>query len=369
MYTAVASGTAVQVKRQQIDAVTTDPVTVSLANFGPTIAFTLTNTATLVKRIEAVLPTDGGVIVVTGTHDFTNGYSTLQFWWILADGSAVYQTDALIQADLTEAYAHWYDCATWATYCCAIYDTVHTAIRVIANAHPSGQAVEFSLVNGVATSLYPVLQVDPVYGTTIFRPASVSHIGTLYLLCGRLSYSLDDGSAVGLDCYLTSDDGLAWSAGERNFFLSAFDAGGTLLADAAADPLLLYYAGNLVASRATSTPFLGHNTATRQLSLTPLSGWSLRQTTNAPDNFTSTYANAAGTLTDSAILKAGAVLSLAVGYYDTNSAIGGTWCTTRPRPATQLRGGSPHKSARRTTATPCLRALCRRRRTLEAATP
>jgi hypothetical protein len=323
LYTAVASGSQVQLRRQQINAITADPPTISLSNYGPVFGPQLTNTSTLVRRVEAICPTDGGIAVAIGTHDFANDLSTIQFWY-LPDASTALQLDTLIQADLSETYSTWYAAATWATYISAIYDSTAKAVRVIANGHPSGKSMQFSITAGVETPLEAVAPVDPVYGATAFRASGVSKINGLFYLCGRLTQVLSDGTLSTYDCYLTSGDGRLWSVGERSSFLSRYDSAGTLCIDVAANPVKIYYGGNLIVYVADATPVQGYNTSTQQLTLTSklIPNYSNDFVTGGPHRFTLQLRNEDGALTDHVLLTGIGVMYLSAGQWGTNSLIG-----------------------------------------------
>ena len=321
VYTAVASGSLIQLKRQQINAITSDPPTISLANYGITFGAALTNTSALVRRVEVICPTAAGIVVAVGTHDFTNARSTIQFW-LLPDASTAVQLDTLLQADLTETYAHWYDCAYWATFVTAIYDSAGASIRVIANAHPDGQSCEFSIRNGVETAFKPVAPVDPTYGRVTFRAASVSQVGSLFYLCGRITFILSDDSAQGFDCMLTSSDALHWSLGEFNFVLQAGDGMGALVVDTASSPTLLYYGGNGFCNTAQAAPGQGYNTATRQMTLYPQVGATLGQKSLSPNNFGASFSNTAGALSDDPRMSGGAQLKVQAGQWNTYADVG-----------------------------------------------
>ncbi len=349
LYIAAASGSAIQVQRQQIDSITTDPPAVSLSNYGITFGGPLADTATLVRRVEAVCPTDGGVIVCVGTHDFTNDLSTLKFYW-LPDASTAILLDTIIQMPLTEAYTNWYSAAKYATYVCAIYDATNKAVRVVANAHPNGKAVEFSITGGVESMIAPVVPVEPLYGSGYFRASSVSKIGTLYYLCGRLTFSYSDGTSDAYDCYLTSSDATNWSLGERSFYLTSADCAGSLLADKAANPVLIYYGGNLIAKSATATPAQGYNTGL-QVDLTDRlqPDWRLGQVSNGPHKLNGTLENHDSALTASAIVKGGATLYFRCGQWGVTSPIG-VYNLDNPAAGVTGMGRTPAKFAARDAA-------------------
>ncbi len=324
LYTAAASGAAIQIKRQQIDGITVDPPAITLVNYGPAFGPPLTDTSALVRRVEAVCPTDGGVIVCVGTHDFANDLSTLRFWWI-ADATHAYPLDTMIQMALTESYTNWYSTAKYATFVEAIYNPTTTAITVVANGHPNGKAVQFTVTDGVESMLAPVVPVDPLYGAVYFRASSLAKIGSLYYLCGRQTFAYNDGTSDAFDCYLTSADAINWSLGERSFYLTATDCKGALLVDTAVAPVVIYYGGGLTVKVATATPAQSYNTGL-QVDLTARlqPDWKLGQVSNGPNKLSGTLQNSDGALTTelSGVIKRGATLYFYAGQRGVVSPIG-----------------------------------------------
>ncbi len=297
LYTAISSGGGIQVQRQEIDAIIADPPTISLSNFGPVFGPALLDSTSKVVRVEAVCPSDGGVIVLVGTHDFTNTRSTIQFYWLTADGLNAYLLDAMIQVPLTDTYTTWYGFAQWATFACCDYNASTGKLIVIANGQPSGQPMQFILYHGIESTIKPLLSFDPQTSTAGFWPASVVQLGqapgmTHHLLCGRYN----DGAGSEFDVYLTSIDGEQWSFGESNFVLHQYDSAGTLLIDNTANPTVAYYGGNAIVSSADLTPAFGYNTASLQATYYPLPNWTRTLNANAPDSCQFSFADPNGTL-------------------------------------------------------------------------
>lgn len=318
LYTADVSGAAIQVKRQQINGSTTNPITVSLTDYGPTFGGTLTDTSALVRRVEAVCPTNNGVIVAVGTHDFTNSRSTLLFYWI-PDNTTCYQLNAIIQAPLTDTYTAWYACAKWATYISATYNSTTGKLWVFANDHPAGRAATFSLCNGIESHVRPVVPIDPDIASCTFRPSAVSKVGSLYYLCGRYGQTFEDGATLGYDCYLTSADAEYWSFGERNSFLTESDCAGKFLYDGAPATPLYYYGGNLIVYRADASYDDGVSSRATTLKA---QNWSLNQITNGADSLTCELDNSDGALDSDANLKEGCTVKLRSGQGATLDDIG-----------------------------------------------
>ena len=238
VYTADASGSAIQIKRAQLTG-TTNPLTISLSNYGGTFGEALTDTSTLVRRVEAVCPTDNGVIVAVGSHRFDIDLSTIEFYWYPGSGS-VLQLNTLIQFPLTAAYSdyssEWWTVTKYITSIHAIYNATTKAICVYANDQVRGRSVMFTIKNGVESSLRPVVPIEAEATALSFLASSVSKIGSLYYLAGhwqRMNYQ--DGvaaQATAFDCYLTSADGEWWSFGERSFYLQSSQSNGALLDEA-----------------------------------------------------------------------------------------------------------------------------------------
>lgn len=326
IYSADITGAGVQVKRATLSG-TSNPVTVSWSNHGPAFGNVFVNTSSLVRRVDAVCPTDGGgVVVAVGTHDFSAGLSTIQFYW-LPDGSTVIALNTLIQMPLTEAYAgNWYGNAKYCAFISAFYDSASGRTVVIANDQVRGRAVMWSIQNGIESQLRPVTPIDPEASAISLVPASVSKIGSLYYLTARFSRTSSSEFIAAFDCYLTSADGVNWSFGERNFFITATRRYGALLmrSDSAT---VVYYAGNNAGFSAPATKIQSSATTLETLLDDYLYEWSLDQVANGADKLTLTLLNPPvaggnGVLTNNANVRRGGTLYLQSGQSGTLADIG-----------------------------------------------
>lgn len=324
IYSADISGAGVQVKRATLSS-TSNPVSVSWSNYGPAFGNTFVDTSSLVRRVEAVCPTDGGVVVAVGTHDFAADLSTLQFYW-LPDGSTVITLNTLIQMPLTETYASWYGNAKYCAFVNAFYDSASGRTVVIANDQPRGRAVTWSIQNGIESQLRPVAPIDPEASAIALMPASISKIGSLYYLTVRFSRTASSEFAVGFDCYLTSADGLNWSFGERNFFIAQTRCSGALLmrSDSAAT---VYYAGNNAGFSAPATKIQSSASTLETVLDDYVLEWSLDQVANGADKLSLTLLNPPvaggdGVFTSNANVRRGGTLYLQSGQSGTLADIG-----------------------------------------------
>jgi len=308
------AGSGVQLKRSVIS-------TFSPANVGSAFGPAAVDTADQVTRVEAICPTSAGVIVAIGTHRFDLGFSTIEFYRVTATAQTRLQN--IIQMPLTETASEWYDVAEYAAFICAVEDA-DGAIHIYANAHADGKTVQFMYREGLESIITPVVPVEPEYGNASFRASSVSKIGSLYYLCGRMTYRWNDGTTTAFDCYLTSNDAEHWSIGERSYFIQSGDSAGTMIVIEGA-PDTLYYGGNLIVSVAELTPAQGYNTADADHVLdlsSRATGWTLQQTANAAQRFTVDLQNADGALVSEALVQGGARLYLESGQDGTEAAIG-----------------------------------------------
>jgi len=248
LYTATMDGSGVQVKRATLSS-TTNNVSVSLSNYGSAFGDAFSNTSTRVRRVEAVCPTDYGVIVAVGTHDFTLKLSTIQFYWVPGSASAAVALNTLIQIPMLDAdtYSAWYACAKYCSYITAIANTDTGAIHVIANDQSTGRAVQFYLKSGIESALAPVAPIAASATLVSLLPASLTRINNVFYLTARFTrrtrISKDSTVQVaGLDLYLQSADGWNWSLYERSSFITKSDCRGALLIRSDS-PTTIYYAG------------------------------------------------------------------------------------------------------------------------------
>jgi hypothetical protein len=326
VYSADISGAGVQVKRATLTG-TSNPVTVSWSNHGPAFGDMFVNTSTLVRRVEAVCPTDGGgVVVAVGVHDFTAALSTLQFYW-LPDASTVIALNTLIQMPLTEAYAgNWYGNAKYCAFINAFYDTTSGRTVVIASDQTRGRAMMWSIQNGIESQVRPVIPLDPESANILLMPVSVSKLNGLYYLTARFSRTSSSEFVTAFDCYLTSSDGLNWSFGERNFFIAQSRFYGTLLMRSDS-PTVVYCAGNNAGYSAPATKVQSSASTLETVLDDYLYEWSLDQVANGADKLTLTLLNPPvaggnGALTNNANVRRGGTLYLQSGQGGTLADVG-----------------------------------------------
>jgi hypothetical protein len=248
LYTATMDGAGVQVKRATLTS-TTNPVSVSLSNYGLAFGEAFSNNSSRVRRVEAVCPTDYGVVVAVGTHDFTLKLSTIQFYWIPGAASAAIVLNTLIQIPMfdSEAYSAWYSCAKYCSYITAIANTETGAIHVIANDQQNGRAVQFYIKSGIESALVPVAPIAAGASLVGLMPASVTRINSVFYLTARFTRKTRVSPAstiqvAALDLYLQSADAWHWSLYERSSFITKTDCRGALLLRNDS-PATLYYAG------------------------------------------------------------------------------------------------------------------------------
>lgn len=324
LYTATMDGSGVQVKRAALSG-TSNPVTVSLSNYGPTFGPAYSDTSTLVQRVEAVCPTNNGVVVCVGSHRFNDDLSTLSFYW-LPDASSVATLNTLIQIPLTETYASWYSAAKTCSMVTAVYNADDDRIVVVASDQVQGRAVSFSIQNGVESALRPIVPVDPDASSITIRPYSLSVLGGVYHLTARFARTSSAQYTTGFDCYLTSADGVNWSFGERSFYIGAVDAKGTLLMRGDS-PSVVLYAGNNAAWTAPVTKLQSSASTLRTTITDYIADWSLSQVANGADKLTMTIVNPPvaggdGVLTGDANVTRGGVIYLQSGQGATLADVG-----------------------------------------------
>ena len=280
LYTTNMSSGGAQVQRASLSG-GTNPITATLANYGPAFGDALASTATLVRRCEATCPTAGGVVVCIGTHNFTLGLSTLQFY-LLPDSASVVPLNTMIQMPLTETYASFYATARYASMVSAVYDATAKRIIVVASDQVRGRAVTFSIQNGVESALRPVVPIDPDASTIALMPYSISSIGGTFYLTARFSRTASSQYTTAFDCILTSADGINWSFGSRTFFVSQTDGKGTLIMRNDS-PTVVVYAGNNTASTAQVTELQSSASTLSTILDDYIADWSLSQVANGAD--------------------------------------------------------------------------------------
>ena len=311
LYTAYPESGQIRVRRATLTS-TSNPPSVSFANYGPLFGSALTDSTTFVRRVEAVCPTLDGVIVAVGEHSFSGGLSTITFFWLPSTSVAV-QLNAIVQMPLSDGYTNWYTHARYCTYIAAASDGAGR-ICVVANSLADGRAVMFTVQAGIESELAPVVPMDIESRNAYFAATAIAKIGNLYHMAGRMTRRNSDGSAFGYDCYLTSDDLVHWSLGERNHYLVNQRGSGTLLYPSGGSTV--YYVGALLHTSAPAT--YAQNPALGTLDLTSkIMSWNADQGTNRADTMECELANADGALTGSSVLKRGATLVLRTGQEGT----------------------------------------------------
>ena len=249
LYTATMDGSGVQVKRATLSS-TSNNVSVSLSNYGSVFGDAFSNNSTRVRRVEAVCPTDYGVIVAVGTHDFTMKLSTIQFYWIAGSSSAAVALNTIIQIPMLAAdvYSDWWTCAKYGSFISAIANTDTGAIHVIANDQNNGRAVQFYIKSGIESALAPVAPISASATLVSLLPCSVARINNTFYCTARFTRQtrVSPTSTVqvaAFDLYLQSADGWNWSLYERSSFLTKTDCRGALLMRSDS-PATIYYAGS-----------------------------------------------------------------------------------------------------------------------------
>lgn len=334
LYTADMDALGVQMKRATLSG-TTNPLTVTFANWGPRFGPSWFNTSGLVQRVEAVCPTGRGVIVCVGSHDFTGGLSTLSFYWMDSDETA-YSLTNIIQMPLTTAYAAdwgsvWYGGAKYATHVCASYIAADDRHVIVASDQVRGRAVSWTMQAGVESMMQPVAPIDPEAELLSLTPYSITTMnGVLHLTArfarrARLSPSTTTEAAA-WDLALLSSDGDAWSFAELSSWLTSSDLGGTLLIRGDS-PTTMVYAGN---GGAASSPVTELQAPAAGLSASLndyMRAWELHQVTDAADALRVTLADEQASGGGSALdaitqLADGSVLTLRSGLEGTLTDVG-----------------------------------------------
>lgn len=332
LYTATMDGSGVQVKRATLTS-TTNNVAVSLTNYGSAFGEAFANSGTRVRRVEAVCPTDYGVIVAVGTHDFTLKLSTIQFYWVPGSLSAAIQLNTLIQIPMLDAdsYSTWYSCAKYCSFITAIANTDTGAIHVIANDQNTGRAVQFYIKSGIESALVPVAPIAASATLVGLLPCSVTRINNVFYLTARFTRQtrVSPSSTIqvaGFDLYLQSSDAWLWSLYERSSFITKTDCRGALLMRSDS-PSTLYYAGG---SQGYSAPVTQLQVPAAAASVTLddyIESVQVEETADTADQLTLGVANpstAGGGMQwdNNAHLKNGAALYLKLGYDGTADAYG-----------------------------------------------
>jgi hypothetical protein len=296
LYTADHDALGVQVRRVQLTD-TTNPLSFTLADFGAIFGGSAFASFSIVQRVEAVCPTELGVIVCIGSHDFTGGLSTLTFWWLDTGGTS-YELSNIIQMPLTTAYAAnwgsaWYGGAEYACHVTAA--AIDDRIVIVASDQVRGRAVSWTVQHGVESSVRPVAPIDPEAALLSLMPYSITAInGTLYLTArfARQSRITETTTveAAAWDLALVSADGENWSFGELSSWLTSASLRGTLLMRADS-PTVLVYAGNMRAYSSTVTQLQAPSAAQASSLNDWLRAWELHQVSDAADSLRVTLAD------------------------------------------------------------------------------
>jgi phage protein D len=318
--TAYPSGGAIQVRRAALTS-TSNPVSVSWSNYNTTFGSALTDTAGLVRRVEAVCGTAGaGVVVAVGEHDYTNSFSTISFYWLPDSSQTPVLLNNFIQMPLTAGYAAWYDRTNYCTHIAAA-SMSNGDLCIVANASPAGRSVYFTVRNGIESEIKPVIPTDIEQTSVSFLASSITEINGLYYMAGRVIRTDSAGTAQGYDGYLVSDDFEHWSFGERSHYISTSEQAGTLLYPATGASV--YYVGNLKHTSASATPLQYSGVSGQSVTITSdVLAWSNSQITDGADTLELSLANPQNTYGSSAIVKRGAVLYLDSGQEATLSDFG-----------------------------------------------
>lgn len=303
------------------------------ANYGPVFGPARVNTSSEVTRVEAICPTDNGVIVAVGTHLFDaatypHKLSTVRFYWITNPAATVaWPLQTLIQADNTDSYTNWYSCAKWASFVSAIALGSGVGAGIAVFAYDGRHTVTWTIKAGIESEPRLVVPVDSDVEAVSFRASSVTVVNGIYYLAGRMTRkATKDGATVSgydtaYDGYLMSADGVNWSLGERSHYLTASDCAGALLL--ASSPLKLYYGGNLRSTSATLG--LTQNPSATITSTTGrvLPGWSLQQIANGADALSGVrLRNNDGAFDAHAVAREGSILKVRSGQGTTLSDLG-----------------------------------------------
>lgn len=333
LYTATMGAGGVQLQRATLSG-TTNPLTVTLANWGPAFGPAYSATSSLVQRVEAVCPTGRGVIVCVGSHDFTAGLSTLAFWWVDADQSAYAMTN-MIQMPLSGTYADWlsvwYGGAKYAAHVCASYIAASDKLVIVASDQVRGRAVSWTMQSGVESMMRPAAPIDPDAELLRLTPYSISAINsTLYLTArfARRARVAGDTTveAAAWDMALLSVDGEDWSFAELSSWLTSSRLGGTLLMRSDS-PTTIYYAGNAGAASSTVTELQAPSSGQSSSLNDALRAWELHQVSDAADALRLTLADqqtsGGGSSLDAiAHLTDGATITLRSGLDGTLTTVG-----------------------------------------------
>ena len=190
----------------------------SPTNFAATIPVTMLNGATFVRRVDAVLWTPLGIVVVVGSYDFTFHLATQNFWLVKPSGNQ-YKLDTIIQWKFDEVYSNWYSANRKATFAAAAADST----RIIVVSNDAQRSLRFHIRGFVESQLEPVIPIDPDASNHSFFVTNIAQLGTNFLMSGRMTRPMTDNVPSIIECFLTSEDLLNWSIGEFSSFITDED--------------------------------------------------------------------------------------------------------------------------------------------------
>ena len=321
VYRAADGSSAWQLKRTTAITSTSNPVSFTEANYGPTFGSGPAASGTLVRRIESITWLQNGQIVVAeGTHRYDTGYSHITFFLISADAATATQLVNAITMPFTEtAGAAWHLVAPHAAFITAIAQSSSStaSVMIVANAAEHGRPVSWILKGGVESAPLPVVPTDPE-GTSIgVFPCTLSQLNTKIHLTARVvreQVDADTSSQFAYDGYLTAAGftGL-FSFGSKDHWLCNEARLGTMFLWNTVDaPNSIAYVGNGSAAFYTATR--SYYTASSYESIeSRLSGWRLHQIADGADSLTLELDNADGELTDDTDIVPGSLVYLQSG--------------------------------------------------------
>lgn len=320
-FAATHGSTGIRVKSKLLVAPHTE------SDYGPVFGPPRSDTPGNVTRVEAICPTEHGVIVAVGTHLFDgvtypHKLSTVRFWWITNAGAEyAWPLHTIIQADPADSYTNWYSCAKWATFVSAI--AVGNGIVIVA--YNGRHAITWTVRHGIESEPRVIPPVDPDTEAVMFRPSALTKVNNLYYLAGRMTRratvdgAVTSGYDTSYDCYLISADSETWSLGERSHYITSDTCAGTLLM--AGSPLRLYYGGNCRCTSAALGITQDPGATAITLAGRVMPGWSVQQIANGADRLSNLRLRNddgafGGGAPSHAVVREGSVIRLRTGQGD-----------------------------------------------------
>jgi hypothetical protein len=204
-FTSAAFGAQPVVRRRDTGGTTT--------NVSPAIPVTLINTATMMRRVDAVCWTVNGTIVRIGHYNFDQDIFTAEFW--LCTASSVTRLNTIIQGDLPDSPS-----AFVALH--GSYTSANSNGQTICVVSTDGKRpLSFTVTNGIESDIAPAIPVDAVPNGHEFLPTCLTKIGNLFYMGIKQGRPMGDGTGVYMACYLTSADLQCWSIGEYSSYITA----------------------------------------------------------------------------------------------------------------------------------------------------